>query len=85
MFLHRWTMEEDIIIASHALNRKTDMKTIRKLSVHLGLPEGKIQYRMSDYVNMAKGLPDRHYGKQERRVFRFLTRQHLVNVVPNTK
>ena len=81
--LHKWTIEEDIIVATHALNRKTDLKTIRHLSARMGIAEGKIQYRMSNYSNMAKGIPDRHYSKQERRVFDFLTKQHLISVKPN--
>lgn len=79
-FKHKWTWEEDVIVCTYAVERKTDMKNIHRLALYLNLSEGQVQYRLSDFANMHKGVADRHYSKQERKVYRFVTRNNMVMV-----
>ena len=83
--LHIWTWEEDIVVCSYAVNRKTDPKNIHRLAIYLGLSEGQVQYRLSDFTNLHRGVADRHYSKQERRVYHFVTHNNMVLVNPIKK
>lgn len=81
--IHRWTVYEDIVVASHAINRKTDPKTIKKLSSLLGLRESQIAARMANYEKLSKGCyPDWHYSKQEKKVFDWLTHNNGLIIKP---
>ena len=49
---------------------KDDPKTIKKLSVFLGISENRIAFRMADFSKLAMGkYKDWHFSKQERKVF----------------
>lgn len=81
MFLHRWTIFEDIVICSYAMARETDPKTIKKLSLRMGISEGRIAYRMSNFTKLTQGSnPDWHYSTQERKVFDWLNRNPFIKV-----
>ena len=70
---HRWTVFEDIVVAQYAIDRKTDPKSIGKLSVLLGLPDNKIAFRMTDFVKLIQDRStDWHCSKQEKAVFDWL-------------
>ena len=72
MFLHRWTVFEDITVCTYAMARKTDPKSVAKLSLYLGISENRIKYRMDDFTKLTQGKKDWHYSRQERKVFDWL-------------
>lgn len=82
-FFHKWTMIEDITVAVYAINRKTDKKSIAKLSFLLGLSEGQISFRMVDYIKLLQGKTARwHIGSQEKKVFDWLTHNTGLTIKP---
>lgn len=74
MFIHSWTVFEDITVCSYAMARKTDPKSIAKLALYLGISENRISYRMSNFTKLVQGKKDWHYSRQERKVFDWLSR-----------
>lgn len=83
---HRWTVFEDIVVCSYAMARKTDPKSIKKLSIYLGIGESKIAYRMSNFSKLVMGNSvDWHFSRQERKVFDWLmlySTQRLLDIKP---
>lgn len=81
--LHNWTWAEDVTIATYVINRKTDKKSVYKLCGILGLKEGKVSYRMSNFEQLYKGeYKGRHYSRQEREVLEWLTSRNGLNIKP---
>ena len=74
MFLHSWTVFEDITVCSYAMARRTDPKSVSKLSLYLGISENRIRYRLADFTKLVQGKKDWHYSRQERKVFDWLNR-----------
>lgn len=72
-FRHNWSVFEDIVVCSYAMARKTDQKTIKKLSIYLGISENRISYRMCNFSKLATGRgKDWHFSRQEKKVFDWL-------------
>lgn len=81
--IHRWTIYEDIVVAVYAINRKTDLKSIEKLSYLLDISKSKISARMANYEKLSKGsYPDWNYSKQEKKVFDWLTHNNGLIIKP---
>lgn len=71
---HRWTVFEDITVCTYAMHRKTDPKSIAKLSMALGIPANKVSYRMCNFTKLVQGkCPAWHFSRQERKVFDWLS------------
>lgn len=85
MFGHKWKWFEDVEVATATVNRKVDPKSIKKLSVALGISESKIAARINNYTKLVQGAyPDWHYSKQEIEVFEWLmSRRKTVTVKTN--
>ena len=78
---HKWTVLEDITVCAYAIAREDDPKTIKKLSAVLGISEGRIAYRMSNFRKLAQGKnPDWHYSRQERKVFDWVSRNRALKL-----
>ena len=79
---HKWTVFEDIVICSYAMARKTDPKSIKKLSLYLGISESKISCRMNNYNKLIKGKStDWHYSRQEKKVFNWLNLSSINTII----
>lgn len=71
--VHRWKWFEDVEVATATINRKVDAKSVKKLSIRLGIPESKIYARINNYTKLIQGAyPGWHYSKQEIEVFEWL-------------
>lgn len=67
---HKWEWWEDLIVCIYAVNRKTDPKSIRKLSKILSIKPNKIAFRLSNFTKLAMGHPaDWHFSRQEKLVY----------------
>lgn len=83
MFLHRWTVYEDIVVCSYAMDRKNDAKSIKKVSIYLGISQNRVAYRMSNFTKLCKDpRTDWHCSRQERKVFDWLSANRLITVKP---
>lgn len=68
--IHTWEWWEDLIVCLYAVNRKTDQKSIRKLSRILSIKPNKIAFRMADFAKLAMGhSADWHFSRQEKTVY----------------
>ena len=82
-FFHKWTIIEDITVATYAINRKTDKKSIGKLSALLGLSDEQIAFRMTDFIKLLQNrATDWHCSKQEKKVFDWLTGKSGLSIKP---
>lgn len=83
MFLHRWTVYEDIVVCSYAMERKTDVKSIQKVAFWLGISKGRVAYRMANFAKLCKDPKTNwHCSRQERKVFNWLSANKLITVKP---
>lgn len=70
MKFHHWKKYEDEIVCACVLANRTDDKTIKKLSVMLGIDESKVAFRMTNFCKLRNNhKTDWHCSKQELRVF----------------
>lgn len=77
--IHRWDWSEDLLVCIYAVDRKTDPKSINKLSRVLGIKAEKVAFRMSNYVKMATGkTADWHISRQEKKVFNVVSALHTL-------
>ena len=81
-FFHKWTTFEDIAVATYAMARKTDKKSVAKLAYILGLSEGQVAFRMTDYTKLLQGKTDWHVGSKEKKVFDWLTSCNGLSIKP---
>lgn len=83
---HRWTVFEDIVVCAYAMERKTDPKSIKRLSRALGIKESKVAYRMSNFSKLVMGNSvDWHFSRQERKVCDWMLKYSttiLLKIVP---
>ena len=77
---------DDVVIAAYAINRKTDKRTIKRLSLALHIPQSKLEARMADFSMLHMGkYPSRHYSYQEKKVYDWLmhTASALLTIKPS--
>lgn len=78
--LHNWTWEEDVICCTYAVERKTDMKNVHRLATEFGLSDSQVAYRVNDFSAIHRGVTNRHFSKQEIRVYKFVTKNKMVTI-----